>query len=76
MEEIVAEPLGFSLALTAVQVAVFFGFIALGCFAPALLRLPLPGLGLPAAFVAGLAVIVTGTVLTVLYVLRVNAAEA
>jgi uncharacterized membrane protein (DUF485 family) len=70
-----AEPLGLSLFLTTVQVAVFFGFLLMGCFAPGTMQANVPRLGLPLSFVFGLAVIACGTMLTITYVIRANASE-
>ncbi|GAB7538303.1 hypothetical protein BGC_45250 [Burkholderia sp. 3C] len=60
------------IALTVVQVLVFFGFMSLCTFQPALLRQDPLHLGLPLSFVAGLAVIVCGIVLTAAYVSVAN----
>ncbi len=69
------ESLGLSLSLTALQVIVYFTFILMSCFSATSLGIIVPGIGLPLSFVFGLAVIIWGTVLTVYYVIRVNATE-
>ncbi|WP_454731678.1 MULTISPECIES: DUF485 domain-containing protein [Cupriavidus] len=70
------EPLGFSLSLTALQVLVYFTFLLTSCFAADSLRATVPGTGLPASFVAGLLVIACGTLLTVIYVRRIDASAS
>lgn len=63
--------------LTVVLVAAYFGFVGMGAFAPALLAKPVLADGTVTwAFAYGLFVILLGVVLTGLYVLLVNRAEA
>lgn len=63
--------------LTVILVAAYFGFVGMGAFAPALLAKPvLAGGTVTWAFAYGLFVIALGVVLTGLYVLLVNRAEA
>ena len=63
-------------ALTAVLIAVYFGFVTLCAFAPGLLARPvLVGGTVTWAFAYGLFVIVLGVVLTGLYVLVANQAD-
>lgn len=72
-----AEPLGLGLILLGLLAVAFFGFIGLCAFAPAWSAAPLaPGGSVNAAFVLGLGVIGLGVVLTGLYVVVANAAEA
>lgn len=65
------EPLGLGIALAAIQVAVFFGFIGYCAFAthtePAGF-----GRGIPMPFILGALVILCGATLTVVYVLVSN----
>lgn len=69
------ESLGLSLSLTAIQVVVYFAFILMSCFSAKSLGAIVPGIGLPLSFIFGLTVIACGTILTVYYVVRVNATE-
>ncbi|WP_264048219.1 DUF485 domain-containing protein [Methylobacterium flocculans] len=63
--------------LTVILMAAYFGFVAMGAFAPALLAKPvLSGGTVTWAFAYGLFVIVLGVVLTGIYVLAVNRADA
>lgn len=72
-----AEPLGLGLILLGLPAAAFFGFIGLCSFAPAWSAAPIaPGGSVNVAFVLGLGVIGLGVVLTGLYVLVANRAEA
>lgn len=62
--------------LTAILMVAYFGFVAMGAFAPALLAKPvLSGGTVTWAFAYGLFVIVLGVVLTGIYVLTVNRAD-
>jgi len=71
------EPLGLGLLLLGLLAAAFFGFIGLCAFAPAWSAAPLaPGGSVNAAFILGLGVIGLGVVLTGLYVVVANRAEA
>ncbi|MCJ2017788.1 DUF485 domain-containing protein [Methylobacterium sp. E-065] len=71
------EPLGLGLFLMGLLAVAFFGFIGLCAFAPAWSAAPLvPGGSVNAAFVLGLGVIGLGVVLTGLYVVVANRAEA
>lgn len=66
------EHTGLGVALTAIQVAVFFSFISLCTFHPDLLAQDVPGIGVPLSFLTGLAVIACGIVLTAIYVAVAN----
>lgn len=72
-----AQNVSLGAILTAILILVYFGFVAMGAFAPALLAKPVVSGGTVTwAFAYGLFVIVLGVVLTGLYVLMVNRAEA
>ena len=63
--------------LTIILMVAYFGFVAMGAFAPALLAKPVLSAGTVTwAFAYGLFVIVLGVVLTGIYVLAVNRADA
>ncbi|GJD42573.1 hypothetical protein AFCDBAGC_0411 [Methylobacterium cerastii] len=63
--------------LTIILMVAYFGFVAMGAFAPAVLAKPvLSGGTVNWAFAYGLFVIVLGVVLTGIYVLAVNRADA
>lgn len=63
--------------LTVILMAAYFGFVTMGAFAPALLARPVLSNGTVTwAFAYGLFVIVLGVVLTGIYVLAVNRADA
>ena len=72
-----AQSLRLGVALTAVLVAAYFGFVGLSAFAPAVLAKPIAAGGIVTwAFAYGLGVIGLGVVLTGLYVLAANRADA
>ena len=72
-----AQSLALGVALTAVLVAAYFGFVGLSAFAPAILAKPIAAGGTVTwAFAYGLGVIALGVVLTGLYVVVANRAEA
>ena len=72
-----AQSLRLGVALTAVLTVAYFGFVGLSAFAPALLAKPIAAGGVVTwAFAYGLGVIVLGVVLTGLYVLVANGADA
>ncbi|TXN08023.1 DUF485 domain-containing protein [Methylobacterium sp. WL103] len=72
-----AQNIYLGVALTLILVVAYFGFVALGAFAPALLAKPVLGGGTVTwAFAYGLFVMALGVILTGLYVLVVNRAEA
>lgn len=61
------------LALTAILIVCYFGFVGLGAFAPAILAKPLfDGGTVTVAFAYGLFVIALGVALTGIYVLIAN----
>ncbi|RAR54234.1 DUF485 domain-containing protein [Paraburkholderia unamae] len=62
------EHTGLGITLTVIQVAVFFTFISLCTFHPALLEKDVFDIGIPLSFLSGLAVIACGIVLTAVYV--------
>lgn len=66
------ERLGLGIALTAIQASAFFSFVFLCTFYPALLQQDLFAIGVPLSFIAGLAVIACGIVLTAIYVVVSN----
>ncbi|QHI99134.1 hypothetical protein GT347_14755 [Xylophilus rhododendri] len=66
------EKTGLGLLLTALQVLVYFSFIAFCCFH----RPSAPPQGVPAVFYFGLAVIASGVAMTVVYVLATNRKES
>lgn len=66
------ESLGFGLALTAVQVLVYFTFVLMCCFNARGMAFTVPVLDIPFAFAFGLLVILCGIVLTIIYVVRTN----
>ena len=71
------QSLRLGVALTAVLSVAYFGFVGLSAFAPALLAKPIAAGGVVTwAFAYGLGVIVLGVVLTGLYVLVANGADA
>lgn len=66
---------GLGLALTAILIVFYFGFVGLGAFAPAVLARPLvEGGTVTIAFAYGLFVIALGVALTGIYVLVANRA--
>ncbi|ANF58073.1 DUF485 domain-containing protein [Halotalea alkalilenta] len=67
------ESLAFGLSLTALQMFVYLSFILVSCFHAEELRRNVPIIDLPLSFVFGLAVIVCGTALTIIYVVHANA---
>lgn len=70
------QSLRLGVALTAVLVAAYFGFVGLSAFAPAILAKPIATGGVVTwAFAYGLGVIGLGVVLTGLYVAIANRAE-
>lgn len=58
--------------LSAVMVAIYFGFILVVAFAPALLAAPVPGHTTTIGIPIGIGVILTAFVLTGIYVRRAN----
>ncbi|WP_110854784.1 DUF485 domain-containing protein [Paraburkholderia silvatlantica] len=62
------EHMRLGIVLTAIQVIVFFSFVSLCTFHPALLQRDALGIGVPLSFLAGLSVIACGIVLTAIYV--------
>ncbi len=62
-----------SLALTAAMLVIYFGFVFLVAFAPAVMARPVSS-SITLGFVLGLGVIVSAIVLTGLYVAQANAA--
>ena len=72
-----AQNVRLGVSLTAILVVAYFGFVGLGAFAPSLLAKPVLTSGTVTwAFAYGLLVIALGVVLTGLYVVTVNRAEA
>ncbi len=70
-QQLVRERSRFSWTLTAIMLAVFFGYILLIAFAPEILARPISGtitLGIP----VGIGVILCGILLTGIYVQRAN----
>ena len=71
------QSLRLGVTMTAVLVAAYFGFVGLSAFAPGILAKPITTGGTVTwAFAYGLGVIVLGVVLTGLYVIAANRAEA
>lgn len=70
------ERVGLGLVLTALQLLVYFAFVAACCFDPGFASGAATRSGVPYAFLCGLAVIATGVVLTVVYVVLTNRKEA
>jgi uncharacterized membrane protein (DUF485 family) len=71
-QELVAQRTRFALMLSAAILAIYFGFIAVIAFAPALLGTPLGSGVTTVGIPVGLAVIVSAFVLTGIYVQRAN----
>jgi putative solute:sodium symporter small subunit len=69
-----SEPIKLGLLLTAIQIAVYAGFILTSCFNVPLLRTQGPA-GFPLSFVFGFGVIACGVVLTAIYVFAANQKE-
>lgn len=72
-----AQNVHLGVILTVILMVAYFGFVSMGAFAPAMLAKPvLSGGTVTWAFAYGLFVIVLGVVLTGIYVLTVNRADA
>jgi uncharacterized membrane protein (DUF485 family) len=71
-QELVAQRTRFALVLSGAILAIYFGFIAVIAFAPALLGAPLGGGVTTVGIPVGLAVIVSAFALTGIYVKRAN----
>ncbi|CAN7315850.1 DUF485 domain-containing protein [Variovorax sp. LjRoot84] len=69
-----SEPIKLGLLLTAIQIAVYAGFILLCCFDVPVLRAEASA-GVPLSFVLGFGVIACGVVLTAVYVFAANQRE-
>ena len=69
-----SKPIKLGLLLTAIQIAVYAGFILICCFNVPLLRTQGPA-GVPLSFVLGFGVIACGVVLTAIYVFEANQKE-
>lgn len=71
------ERTGLALTLLVIEVAIFFGFIAVGAYSPRSLAVPLTGDGvITVAFLYGIVILIVSVLLTGLYVLVENASEA
>ncbi|WP_119269567.1 DUF485 domain-containing protein [Taklimakanibacter deserti] len=71
-QELVAQRMRFALTLSAAILAIYFGFIAVIAFTPAVLGTPLGGSVITLGIPVGLAVIVSAFALTGIYVQRAN----
>jgi uncharacterized membrane protein (DUF485 family) len=70
------ERTGLALTLLVVEVAMFFGFIALGAFSPKILAAPLSDDGsITFAFLYGIVILVVSVFLTGLYVVVENGSD-
>lgn len=72
-QELVAQRMRFALILSAAILTIYFGFIAVIAFAPAVLGTPLGGSVITLGIPVGLAVIISAFALTGIYVHRANA---
>jgi uncharacterized membrane protein (DUF485 family) len=71
--ELIRTRRGLAWALTAAMLVIYFGFVFLVAFAPAVMAIPISST-ITLGFLLGLGVIVSAIALTGLYVLRANAA--
>ncbi len=71
--ELIRTRRGLSWALTAAMLVIYFGFVFLVAFAPAVMATPISST-ITLGFLLGLGVIVSAIALTGVYVLRANAA--
>ncbi|KAA8735588.1 DUF485 domain-containing protein [Acinetobacter qingfengensis] len=69
------EYIPLSIYFTILQILFYFSFILLGCFFNEFLATQIAVLNIPLSFAMGLAVILLGTFLTVIYVIVVNRNE-
>ena len=66
------EKMRLGLTLTLIQVAIYLSFLSLCCFNPSFVKGSLANGNVPYAFYFGLAVIGSGIVMTIIYVLTTN----